>query len=908
VGINAKNRTRTLLPVLLPALLLLAVWCRPSIGQAYDWGLVSGNRLGPRFETEYVEPAVHRWYGLRHLPETYVHPWYRSATGYARQPYERYVNSLLEGDEIYDSFGSRLGRGWLVYDWRQRQAQPRGSLINKDRDSRSIGQLGNFSNGAYDNFFNRLVIAGDRGRYGTYRLVVGDEIYTRFTPLTFFKPRFNGVRFDYAGDYASGTVLLSRPSNPNFSERSDATHVFGGHTEFRVGPRATFGLTYVNAHNTRTENELIDESPLRGVLTTQSNQSLDKLWVRVRDDSPGNGSEGAVLADFDIVLTDTSGRKLRGKEIGFLPKLEGGRNEGGRLIALDSEDILLEYDLEDFEFEGIRTSEIVDVGVELSVSNDYRIELASDLQTDGERFNPEIVFTTVRRAAGNVQDNSNTGFVAVDYGLPTANELIGTDWNLVDWHGFSAQGELVLNRRFFRFPNPDRPRQVQHSQSAMAAYTQVAYDAHPFKAYFEGFRIEDDYSTSYWVTDDEGRIRFKDPVPQVYEFVDDDDDFNGLPEWERPFLDEGGIHWNEVALPGLDEDADFLNDFNQNRNEFPDYTEPFLRYRSERPEFLFGLDMNHNGTIDRFENDLLPDYPYKRDHRGFNSYIRISAGPAAYLSLGRQDMRLISGDGRTESWYGLANLVWRPRRGQVRLAAWGARVHDNITDDLRQWFQPVGSLGRMRDVIDRLPQHDAWNHSLYADWDQNLGHGARMQHRVKWDWTRQFDSRNELRRRQGRRTADFLGVVNKAEWSIALGLGTLEPRVKSEYRRDSPFSTVLQPATSLEETFFLLWTQPLFAEHGGVTYFPRYGRQIFNTELQVGAEATWLWLLKGQRDEAEEDFFGLTLVGQLSNRVAYQGYNLVTRMGIRFTKQRFESSPSESASLFFLSINAGLRN
>ena len=30
------------------------------------------------------------------------------------------------------------------------------------------------------------------------------------------------------------------------------------------------------------------------------------------------------------------------------------------------------------------------------------------------------------------------------------------------------------------------------------------------------------------------------------------------------------------------------------------------RYASDRPEFLFGVDMNNNGIIDRFENDDLP--------------------------------------------------------------------------------------------------------------------------------------------------------------------------------------------------------------------------------------------------------------------------------------------------------------
>ena len=131
-------------------------------------------------------------------------------------------------------------------------------------------------------------------------------------------------------------------------------------------------------------------------------------------------------------------------------------------------------------------------------------------------------------------------------------------------------------------------------------------------------------------------------MPQVYEFVDDDDDLNGLTEWERPFFVRWGgiaesvtdsptsirLDQREMAWPGLDENGDFINDHNQNRNLYPDYEEPFLRYRADRPEFLFGLDMNHNGVIDRFENDLVPDYPYKRDHRGFNAYLKVEVVPA----------------------------------------------------------------------------------------------------------------------------------------------------------------------------------------------------------------------------------------------------------------------------------------
>ena len=73
-------------------------------------------------------------------------------------------------------------------------------------------------------------------------------------------------------------------------------------------------------------------------------------------------------------------------------------------------------------------------------------------------------------------------------------------------------------------------------------------------------------------------------------------------------LAHGGLPDPQV-FPGYDENSDFISDFNQNDNTLPDYDEPFVRYGVDAPEFLFGVDMNNNGIIDRFENDNLADLP-----------------------------------------------------------------------------------------------------------------------------------------------------------------------------------------------------------------------------------------------------------------------------------------------------------
>jgi hypothetical protein len=314
--------------------------------------------------------------------------------------------------------------------------------------------------------------------------------------------------------------------------------------------------------------------------------------------------------------------------------------------------------------------------------------------------------------------------------------------------------------------------------------------------------------------------------------------------------------------------------------------------------------MNHNGVIDRFENDEAPDYPYRRDQRGYNAYLQVQVGPDMRWNAGHQRARLLSGEGRTLAYYLLGSWT-RPlaRGGRVRAFAHGALVRDQIPDDLVEWVQAPGSQGRLRARPDLLPQQDAWTQTLYADLEHQLGQRLHLLHRAKWELLYQREPEAQVLDREGRKWAGFLGLIDKAEWSIPVGMAILEPRWKSEFRRQRPYSHRLPTLTVLEETGSLLWTQPLLAEKVGVNYFPGYGRQMFKTELEAGLEFGWRWALDGS---GEPDSRNWGAVIQLSDRVAYQGYNLVARAGLRVGHQRAEGQPSRRTSLFLLSVNAGL--
>ena len=77
-----------------------------------------------------------------------------------------------------------------------------------------------------------------------------------------------------------------------------------------------------------------------------------------------------------------------------------------------------------------------------------------------------------------------------------------------------------------------------------------------------------------------------------------------------------------------------------------------------------------------------------------------------------------------------------------------------------------------------------------------------MLHRFKWDVAVQRDGDEALSSRLARRRSGFVGLIDKAEWSLPVGLGFFEPRWKSELRFDRPYLTRREKAASLEETVF----------------------------------------------------------------------------------------------------------
>lgn len=844
------------------------------LGSVKRGGKVSFEPKGPGVFFDALDPVVRKWYVPQELYTEYG--WrQRDYDNYARELYQRYVSTALEGEYFYDIYGNYLMRGWLIYDWRQENPQPFGSTVEKS--------------GRFSSWFSSLVVASDhKGQYH-YAITVGNQIRTTLTPMTFSKPLFDGLQWDFLSDKYAATLILSRISDPGLSgsnpqQRTDNTNLLGGRVEVQVGDFAKVGGTFVNAHQAHTQLEAFGGDMFKGALAGPQNfASISRIDVRITDDSPEDGEGGGALFASDIRIYDLEGKETRGSEIGFRPLIEGGFQRRGYLAADGNEQLIISYDFNDRSYAGPDLADIGRVTVELVVANDYRIEVNSDQQG---------IYLPLQQAAGNVKDNSNQRVVAFDYGLPTANQLAGFTLEIDDLAGFQAYAEVDVNQQYRQYPNPGLDRHHTASEQATAWLFNASQQAYPFFAFAEGFAVSPRYTTSMVAVDREGAVEFDNDF-QRYEFVDDNDDQDRRPDWRRRGWQAG----DREIFPGWDENNDFISDFNQNDNEdspnlIPDYEEPFLRFHTDRPEFLYGLDMNHNGWIDRFENDEEADLPYKKDRRGYNLYGGTHFGPQVRLTVGRQRIQQISDKRRNLATYMILTFDRdEPAWGRLTFFQDLRRVKDSIRDNLFQWVQLPNTRGGMRLISDPLAAPDTWINTTWLGLDFKKMRGLKLSAKLKWQFYHQLEDKVALEQRDLRQDAYFRGLIGKAEYSFNWGNVTFVPRWKSELRHQAD---VLLSVPQRSE-----WTH-LFA---GLLRFPAFRSSFVETGMEYEIFQQRRKLLP---PGALDSFRGLVATAQLSNLSEYQGYRLTTVLGFELARRRFEFGEVETRTRGFVTIYAGV--
>ncbi len=836
-----------------------------------------------------LDPAVKKWYVPQELFHEYR--WQQwEYTNYARDHYQRYVNTALEGDYFYDIYGSFVTRGWLIYDWSQTQPEQGGSNLFKTERFRQ--------------FFNNLVIASDQKGQHNLAITIGSEIRSTLTPMTFSKPAFDGIQIDYQSDKYEGTAILSRISapgapgqrNPAVNRTTSLTTLTGGRATAQVGSFVKVGGTYISAHNSFQLLDAFEGSPRSGSITSSQNaENITKVFVRLTDDSPEDNEGGASLFAWDLVIDadieaiDENGESIfrrqtvRASEVGLSPVPQGGFQRQGFWEASGSEQIELEFDFTQGSYVGPDPSEIRKVTFELVLANDYRVEVSSDRQNNRQRSN---VFLLAARADENVKDGSNLKVLKIPYGLPTATEIYGITLEANDIWGFDFYGEFDRSVSYRKYPNRQHTKHMKASEEGDGWMMNLSKVAHPWFFFGEAYSMDHDYNTSAILAKGEVSIDYEDRTQFYYEFVDDNDDQDRNPDWQRIFetidLD---------VFPGYDENLDFISDFNQNDSEalpnlVPDYDEPFLRYATDRPEYLFGIDMNNNLWVDRFENDDEADFPYGRDLRGYNAYVGADILPGVRLTVGRTEESLMTGARDNITNYLLFTLEKDyAGLGKLRIFENFKLVKDNIENDLRQWDE---FERRTVPTIDPLAAQDTWINSSFLSFDYTRINNLRILSKVKYDRWHQRKRQPDLRE-----DFVFFGLINKMDYQLRLFNIDFLPKVKNELRIETPALKTEPERREDTLIFTLLARWPLFnssSMEAGVEY--SIFQQLRDSDIAV-------------KEGLIDDFVETVGAVQFSNSTSYLGYSLKTQIGVRLTRRTIDGE-SETGRVSFATVYAGL--
>lgn len=842
----------------------------------------SGTEIAPST----LVPTVRKWYLPQRLYSLY--DWRQEQySNYARNLYERYNDVFLEGSPFYDVYGNYITQGWQVYNWTEDYPTQNGSNMSKDP--------------RFTSWFNNILIASSHSGQFHSSLMVGDGIRTTLTPLTFSKPRFDGVQWDLMADKYAVTLLSSRVNNTGrVAEEEGAagvqfttfTNLWAARGQVGVGDFAKVGLTFVNAAH-RNSNVPFGDNSLQGLLSGPMNADFVRsIIVRISDDSPEDGEGGALLSRWRIFVNGVEHTD------DIEPTVEGGLRRRGVIEASGPDVITLTFNIEDFsaseadEIDDFRQIKFVEIG--LVLANDYKVEITSNKQTN-QLGTP--VFLPMLRAPGNVKDGSNQAFHRIRYGLPTANRMLGFDLAISDVAGFELQGEFVQNSQYRRYPNENfTRRQALAKKEAHAFYLTAQQRSYPWTIFAETFSIDSDYSTRAFIPNAEGEVHYDSEDRNVFEFVDDNDDQDELPDWTRRYFGarvntrQGrGLLTDNAVFPGIDEDNDDISDFNRNFNREPDYAEPFLRFAVEPPEFLFGMDMNNNAVIDRFEDDTQADYPYKLGHRGFNAYVGLEVTPGTNVMVGRLDERLLNTARSNKSTYLLltAKKEMPEKSLRMRLVANPRKVQDDIPDDVFRWVDTPGTRGGAVLTRDQLVARDAFVNTTFFEvqYDRFFPFTTKVKHELY----NLLGTPEEERRDQR-----FLGIVNKGEYPLSFNEWDFLSRWKQLYSSRTPADPGVLATQELTEIFSLQATHDI-NNNIGVTVGAEY-------ELFYNLRERTVPLLPGYLEDGKT----LILAGQVANRSSYLGYALTTNVGVRWVRQDLFATPPASDLFSFITVFAGL--
>ena len=844
--------------------------------------------------------------GAQFLNREYYPWWGERYENYSLLSYRDYGAIVAQRENAtYDPFGEYLLDGvdlLRVGEYRTLAPQRSSQIF---RDSR------------LSSAFRNLVVMRDHYRSWSHRLMIGDALEARFTPLTLNQPRLQGLRWDASSHKNRFSVVASRVSSPIDQGDNDvrfATYLLGGHWESQLGDVLTLGGSYVNLH---LRDSMQRHGSLRGEFPSALGATRD-FYVIFSDDSPSDQSGAQVYAVEVFVNGVRSDIEpdIRRVEGAIQPEhVAHIRRHGAWAPQSMDADVLLGAGSGRYFTNGVpvphRLKWTVD-GTDLlvfryEIPNDverlsFRAQVAGDYSIDvGASFPWEDVgdrlwsdWHNVARASGNVRDGSNLRWVSFDYGFLTGLVQYGSNASL-RLLGASLEAEFVDNmasRQFPRVSGHDR-------ESSKAFFVKLKRPVGGGSVGGEYFRMPARYQTEMpmW-SDHAGEVI-------GYDLVRDNDDGDVWPDsWEhwdpldplyvalkgqtgidpesRPTQEaEDNLSGNLGSglgfgvYPGLDLNEDSVLDINVTRNGTPDYSEPFLMYSVEPDEFVYGDDYNNNGVVDERENDNRPDYPYPLDSGGHHLFGEAHPLTGLLVRAGRYRVSQRAGDGRNRVDYlelTFTEAGWEGSslelNGRIR------RVRDNIADPVyRVVVDPLASTNSsVKLQHDPLLMRNSWVSTLFAEGRHEGPRGLTTMGATKLEVNAlQGDGQG------GRgRIADWY-AVGKTDHTYQRGRLSLMPMAKLLlHKRRAPDALLMDL-----HTYELFPVLRLDYELG-----PR-------TVVRAGLQGLPGWPhLYRDLESRSSAFDARHYILVVQNSTNYTGYELSINMGFRSSRTRYVHTPS----------------
>ena len=802
---------------------------------------------------------------------------------------------------FYGPLGNEQITGFEFLSWRELR-QP--GLSCEDRRGAVCGT-------SYIQRDGGVIVGQDGyGRWG-YRALAGSTGLLHLSPLTVSLAQTGGLRVDLLTPHARLTGFARRWGN----SRENANLLMAHRIQTDVGG-LRLAVNWANYHR------YIATTPgnsLKGRVHSEI-ELADWIFVRIRDDSPDDGSSGPMVQDLQLIVNGEKRpdlvpyvirhRTAETTQIGrvsaetgrFRPTGYIGRSDRPlhadylyRIAHEEGEDVSdrtnlpgllksfpLVPNLQAFQidrdeqvvylFDLSAEPTVISVSVEALAANDYEFSWSTVKTINGR--NPNYVqrydarsYNRIRRASGDVQDGSNLHRVRFDIGEFTGNFYYSAEMSLV-LRGLEVHGEYARSARYQRYPG---------HVGGQKAFDSGPRFSTPGDAYF--------VNLVRWF----GRGRFGAELfkihPDFVSLVEDNDDGDSRPD---------GSDIDGVYL-GQDVDRDGYPDTNRDGDPLPDYVEPFLMFDVEPSEFFYGLDRNNNDEPDFREDDWEPDYPYNRDERGYHLFGQLDFSRHWSLAIGHYQAEEIAGAGSAATDYAL--LTYQ-REGVDRFRTLFfennlRRVKDDIPDSYNviaeeRRFSSIyraysvhtattyGSRGfQPKSRKDPLDYRDSYVNEGYLETRLQPLRGLNLVQklRLRMNWQQPALLPGGFRSRK--RRIDYWTSVHTIDYTWRRGRFTVQPKFKLlalrsvDQRSDQLIRSEYDTLPILQASFQLM------------------PQTFFRLGLQGWGPLPYRF---DDRARRLESFERRTAISSVTMRSTYFGYDLVTIVGLEKDRLTYDSA------------------